>query len=90
MLCNPPIPFEVGAIRHAIGDLAANATPYVRLGALRLMARILGMDRPTPPPLFSGRSTEEVKRALDNVTGILEEIKSGGDEESAEEEDDPL
>lgn len=90
MLRNPPIPFEPGAVRDAISDLAANAAPFVRLGALRLMVQILGMDRPRPAFSFPGRSSQEIEQAIDEVMAIIHGPSSTADEEEAEEETEPL
>ena len=90
MLRNPPIPFEPQAVRDAIGDLAANAAPFVRLGALRLMVQILGLNRPRPAPDFAGRNTRKIEQAIDEVMAILHEPSSTADEEEAEEETEPL
>ena len=95
MLRNPPIRFEPQAVRDAIGDLAANAAPYVRLGALRLMAQILGMDRPQPTFGLSDHATQEIERAIDEVMAILKKDRTPPSEESAgeeeaEEETEPL
>jgi hypothetical protein len=92
----PPIPFEPAAVRHAIGDLAANAAPFVRLGALRLMVQILGMDRPGPAFGLSDRASQQIEHAIDEVMAILKKDKvshgetSGGDEEETGEETEPL
>lgn len=89
----PFIPFRADAIRRAIGELAATAAPYVRLGALRLMAQMLRDERPRPSSIFSNRSPEEVDRALDQVEEIIREIRSTGsteDDEQADPEPEPL
>jgi hypothetical protein len=96
MLRNPPIRFEPQAVRDAIGDLAANAAPYVRLGALRLMTQILGMDRPQLSFGLSDRASQQIERAIDEVMAILKKDRtppseeSGGEEEEAQEETEPL
>ncbi len=90
MLRNPPIPFEPQAVRDAISDLAANAAPYVRLGALKLMARILGMDCPRPATDFAGRNAQKIEQAIDEVMAIIHGPSSTADEEEAEEETEPL
>lgn len=90
MLRNPPIPFEPGAVRDAISDLAANAAPFVRLGALRLMVQILGMNRPRPATDFTGRNAQKIDQAIDEVMAIIHGPSSTADEEEAEEETEPL
>ncbi len=89
----PFIPFQANAIRRAIGELAATAAPHVRVGALRLMAQMLKMERPQPTWIFRGRTTEEVDRVLDHVEELIRKSRAAdekGEEEQAEPEPEPL
>ena len=71
---NQPVPFEPNAIRHAIGDLAANGAGYVRLGALKLMASMLGMTRDIKPSLISSQIDPRLSAALEQVDILLDQV----------------
>ena len=66
------IPFEGNAIRRALGELAATGPGYVRLGALKVMASMLGIANDPLAPADPKRD-QRLDAALDEVEAILAE-----------------
>ena len=68
----PFIPFEGNAIRRALGELAATGPGYVRLGALKVMASMLGLAN-DPLAQADPKRDQRLDAALDEVEAILAE-----------------
>ncbi len=68
----PFIPFEGNAIRRALGELAATGPGYVRLGALKVMASMLGLSD-DPLAHADPQRDRRLDAALDEVEAILGE-----------------
>ena len=68
----PFVPFEGNAIRRALGELAATGPGYVRLGALKVMASMLGIAN-DPLAHADPKRDQRLDAVLDEVEAILGE-----------------
>ncbi len=68
----PFVPFEGNAIRRALGELAATGPGYVRLGALKVMASMLGIAN-DPLAHADPQRDRRLDAVLDEVEAILGE-----------------
>ncbi|MCY4617742.1 MAG: hypothetical protein OXD50_04190 [Chloroflexi bacterium] len=68
----PFISFEGNAIRRALGELAATGPGYVRLGALKVMASMLGIVN-DPLADADPHRDQRLDAVLDEVEAILGE-----------------